>query len=71
MVQLVFISDLDKVRRDLYWPRVRPTARTGLLLLKYFKTTYRGELGHQTDTEREREVGKVEGFTTRRHYGAG
>ena len=78
---MVFISDLDKVRRDLYWPRVRPTARTGLLLLKYLKTTYRLETREGPGAARQRETGGWEGkgrFTTTittmiitRHYGLG
>ena len=56
-VWFVFVSDLDKVRRDLYRARVRPTARTGLLLLKYLKTTYRLETreGPGAATQRETE----------------
>ena len=33
------VADLEKIRWNLYGPRVRPTAGTGLLLLKYFNTT--------------------------------
>ena len=64
----MLVSDLDKVRRDLYRPRVRPTARTGLLLLKYLKTTYRGELGHQTNTERERRWGRLKVLQQQRDF---
>ena len=49
-------SDLDKVRRYLYRTGVRATARTGLLLLKYFKTTYRG--GWSDQTHRQRRMGR-------------